>query len=495
MTIAPWLLVSILAYAAGTMLVSNWLVRGFKRPELPSKVTLRLLVDTAANLIWVALLLVFSVLSIRYAERMTSRSVGYLAFAVFGFLLSWIRANLYHRVQDQRQPEQQIDWRALVSALVHWSSYLLCALVLYVGLAWLLNQPVDPLHLVPLWTGALLPDLDSRDSLPGRLLPWLSRRLEDRLGSLEVWHTPTASALVALLASPLILLVGVRAWYLIPLGFFSHLLLDLLAPCGVMLLWPFNHTRYGLFKGVIQSSGCRAERIVVLVLAVVTVALLLAVGSGQPQPSVAPTPTYQQTLERYYSWRGRIQVFAYIEGSWQTSGRPVSGRFEILNAAGESFVILDRFSGEIFSAGQSGEDNVYLDRIILQSGPAVTVKPVELRLERQPLSDILNTVYEMQDEAGLQHIYASGDLFLPTTQDGTSPTLEVDYSQINLRQIQSHDAGHYSLHYLTAAELIQLADLQVETADLIVVATYVSPATGPKATPLPSLTSTAEPLE
>ncbi len=492
---SPWILIGALVYAVGTALLSNWLVRGFSRPRFPSRVTVRFLVDAAANLFWIALLWFYGVLGIRYSERIGNMAVGCLAFALFGFLLSWARAYLFRRVQEQRQPVRPIDGQALAREIVHWSSYLLWSLVLYLALCWLLDQAVEPLLFVPLWIGALLPDLDTLDSPLGRLLPWLSRRLEGRLGHLETWHTLGANALVALLTVPLAWLFSAQVWYLIPLGFCSHLLLDLLTPRGVMLIWPLTRTRFAVFRGAIQSPGGRFERLLVAGLGVVGLMLLIVGGLSRQEPVAAPSPSYQQTLERYYALRGRIQVFVYIEGSWQASGRPVSGRFEILNAAGESFVMLDRFSGRVFSAGRGEEDNVYLDRIVLQSGPAVTVKPVEIRLERRPLSDVLNTLYEMQVEAGLQHIYVSGELLLPAGQEATPSMLEVDYGQTSLRRVQLHEAGHYSLHYLTAGELIDLSALQVEVADLVIVATYVSPAAGPTVTPLPLPSATTAPRQ
>jgi hypothetical protein len=187
--------------------------------------------------------------------------------------------------------------------------------------------------------------------------------------------------------------------------------------------------------------------------------------------------------------RGRIQVFAYIDGSWQISGRPISGQFEILNASNQSFIVLDRYSGRIFTAGRSGEDNVYLNRISLQTGPSIVVKPVEIHLEHQPLADALDSVYEMQQEPGLQHIYVSGELLFPIQQDADGPVLQADYSQTDLRRIRTHGAGHYSLHYLSAADLIELADYQVETAELVIVATCARPANGPTVTPLPPATN------
>jgi membrane-bound metal-dependent hydrolase YbcI (DUF457 family) len=493
MNIAPWTLVGILACSVAITLVTNWVVTGFGLPELPRRVTLDGIVTILVNLIWIALVYVFGVLAIRYIERMTNTIFGYVLFATSAFLLSWLRAYLYHRIRDQRESRESTDRQALASVIVHNLTYLLFASVIYLVFFGLLRLPVDPILFIPLCIGSLLPDLDSRDSLPGRLVPWVSQKLEDRLGHLEEWHTLAATALVALVTAPLILLFGTQAWYLISFGFATHLFLDMLGPQGIMLFWPLSRTRYGVFGGVAKSPGCLAERTIAAGLAITGLILLFAVDLGRPETLPAPTPTYQQTVERYYSMRGRTLVTAYIDGSWQISGRPISGRFEILNASGASFIMLDRYSGKIFTAGRTADDNVYLNRIILQNGPSVLVKPVEVHLEHQPLSDALDIAYEMQREPGLQHIHVTGDLLLPVLENVISSTLQADYGQTSLRKIRSHGLGHYTLHYLTAADLIELADVEVKTADLVIVATYTRPATGPTVTPLPSRQFAAEP--
>ena len=486
MNIDPWILAGIVAYSVAVTVVTHWLVPGFDRSKPPYRVSLTGAVAVVGNLLWVFLVTVFGVVAIRYVERMGNAILAYTLFGVAGFLLSWVRAYLQRRVQSSFSG-RRFDWQQIASMLVHNLTYMLFASVLYVATLGLLNQPVDPILLIPLCIGALLPDLDSREQLAGRLLPWFAKTLETRLGHLEAWHTPAAAAFLALVTSPLSLLFGVQAWCLIPLGFLSHLLLDLLAPHGIMLLWPLRNTRYGVFGGVIRIPGCQAERVLAAGLAVMGFILLFAVDLGRPDAPPAPAPSYAQTMERYYSIRGQNQVFAYINGSWQISGLPISGWFEILNAREQSYVVLDRYSGKIFTAGRTREDNVYLNRVSLQVGPSVVIKPVEAHLERQSLGDATAIVYEMQKDPGLQHIYVTGELVLSTLHDATNPVLRADHGQAGLPKIQEHELGHFGLYYLSAAELIEIADLQVETADLVIVGTYARPATGPTVTPLPAM--------
>jgi hypothetical protein len=223
-------------------------------------------------------------------------------------------------------------------------------------------------------------------------------------------------------------------------------------------------------------------------LAVLVLALLLLVDLG-PEPALpAPLLSYGETVERYYDLRGRNQVVAAVEGTWQATGRRITDRFEVLNARGESFVMLDRFTGKVFTAGRGPQDDLYLNRIRLQPGSPVQVQAVEVQLMDELLASALAAIYPMEREPGLQHIYVSGDVTLPEGSGGTGPNLLPSFAQTSLRRIQPGDGGqgHYQLQYLTASDLIELAGINVASADLIIVATYVPDDAGPTPTPLPT---------
>ncbi len=490
--IDPWILLGLLAFSAVVTLTANWIVFGLQRPRLPRIRSFAFFLSLILNLLWILLIFFAGVVATRYIERIANAAIGYAVFAVVAFSLSLARASLHRRIQEQ-QKDVSLSVKAPLLRLLHSSIYLLLAIASYLALCLLLHHPVDLILLLPLCVGAILPDLDSGDSLAGRLLPFVSRRLEARLGSFQEWHSLGANLSIALVTAPLIPLIGLEAWGLVSLGFFLHLVLDLPRPQGIMLFWPVTRTRYYLFGGLIGDAGSRAERNLAAGLAILVVALLLVVEIGPtPPPSVA-TPSYQETLESYRAMRGRNLVFANVEGVWQITGRRMNGRFEILNASGDSFILLDRYSGSIFTAGRSAGDNLYLNRVSLQTGPSISVKPVEIHLQDQRLGDALALVYEMQREPGLEHIYASGDVVLPESSDGDDPGLQTDYAQTSLRRIEAHENGHFTLRYLTASDLIELANLRVEIADLVIVATYASPVAGPTVTPLPSPPPTLEP--
>ncbi len=495
----PWFLLALLVLSIGVTLTADWLVARLQRSG--SQPT-RSLGTVAADLVWILLVFVTGLIATRYIERMANVAVGYLIFGLVVLGGSLIRAFLYQRSKDQRGMGQQdakpkMGPQELARYAVHNLTYLLFAVVVFLALSLLLGRPADPILLIPLCIGALLPDLDSQSSVTGRLLPFIARRLESRFGHQEEWHSLAAAAFVALITAPLIPALraaGISflpAWGAMTLGFVSHLVLDLLSPQGVLVFWPASRNHYSIFGGSVASPGSARERRLALALAAIAVILLLLVDVGPPQPAPVVVPSYEQTVARYHEMRSRNLALADVDGIWQATGQRVTDRFEILNAAGPSFVMLDRYTGRVFTAGRTASDNLYLNRITLRTGSPVRIKAVEAQIHDQALAEALPVVYEMQREPGLQHIYISGDVVVPAPpapMSGAvvSPTLHANLAQTSLRRIQSLGPGHFSLHYLTAGEAIELGNVQVETADLVIVATYTDAAPGPTVTPLPA---------
>jgi inner membrane protein len=476
--LSRWTVGGLLALSIAVTLLADWIVAGLKRPTLAGTrgTGVTTIVSLLANLAWILLVWGASVLAVRYLERLGNPAAGYALYALVVFSFSLVRARLYRRISQERAT-------SLVRGVVHNLTYLLAATLLYLVLSLIVLWPVDPLLFIALWLGALVPELDRWTAGMDRVRLLVSRWTRVDLGHLQEWHSLGANVLVALITLPLLAVIGLHGWALIWLGFLSHLSVDLFDPRGLMLFWPLSRRRYYL-PGFKSPGGVGESRLAAILALVVVVLLFVVEIAPAPAPPVQ-APSFEQSLQSYYSMRGRNLVFARVEGSWQATGRWMSGTFEVLNAADSSLVLLDRYDGSVFTAGRSAADNLYVSALSLSKGRAARVKPVEVHLQDQRLAEALPTVYQMQREPGLQHIFVSGDVLLPLPEVVAGPSLQADYAQTLLRKVQVEEAGHYVLRYLTASELTDLANIEVESADLVIVATYATPATGPTVTPLP----------
>lgn len=474
---SPWAMLALLALSAVLTLIANWSVSVLRRRPGWQALTLG---TAISHLVWMLLMAAALILGVRYVERLpAAAAIGYIVLGLGIFLLSAGRSLLRQQARQKRDTEDLNVVEALSGV-----TYVLFSAALYVGVSLVLHRPVWPILFVPLGFGSLLPDLDSRTSLAGRLLPVLSRRMEASLGDGGSWHSLGACTIIALITAPVVLLIPIEGWALILLGFLSHVVLDTLRPSGTRLFWPLSRRRYYVW-GRFGTAHC-TERRVGLVLVFVTVAMLFAADLEPPQPPPVEVPSYEQSLQRYESLRGRTLVLADVDGIWQATGRRVYARFEVLSMEGESLVMLERFTGRIFRAGRQPEDHLYLNRLSIVAGSAVRVKPVEISLADQLLADALPVVYQMQVEPGLQHIYVSGELVVASDAAVTGDRLSGDHAQLQVRRIIEGEGNQFRLQYMTASELIALAGIRVESGQLVIVATYTSPASGPTATPLPT---------
>lgn len=120
------------------------------------------------------------------------------------------------------------------------------------------------------------------------------------------------------------------------------------------------------------------------------------------------------------------------------------------------------------------------------------IKPVEVNLREEKLAGALPVIYQMQREPGLQYIFASGDVVVPVSDEQAEPQLSGSRAQTRLPKIQDLGNGHFRLRYLTASELIDLGELQVAAADLVITATSTARTGGPTPTPLPQPLSRQE---
>ncbi len=83
-----------------------------------------------------------------------------------------------------------------------------------------------------------LPELDHERSEIGQLFRSLSRWIARKYGHRTLTHSFVALGLLGAAASPLLVLGHSELWWALLLGYFSHLILDVLTPKGVCLFWP-----------------------------------------------------------------------------------------------------------------------------------------------------------------------------------------------------------------------------------------------------------------
>ena len=234
--------------------------------------------------------------------------------------------------------------------------------------------------------GSLLPDLDSPQSALGRLLPFLSERIERHWGHRSVTH----SLLVFLGLGVALLPLGLYRWTwyaALLIGYLSHLVADCATKSGAPLFHP--HPTLCVWPGADRfrfHTGSLQEGLLLLVLLGLLLLLLPVSRAGGVWRSLrylAATPGMAYRDYREATTQTRLE----FRGRWRDTHQPVQGTALVLEGRSDRFLIA--YEGQVVAYGEQGD--ILPDHTRIQ----VTGQPVQvdtLRVQGQSLTRVLGQI-------------------------------------------------------------------------------------------------------
>lgn len=256
-------------------------------------------------------------------------------------------------------------------------TYLAGAIVSGSFLALLTGAPLSWIGWVGAIAGALAPDLLSRS----RSRPFM-HSLPAAAGTTLFWW----SFHWAQLQWPLGFSAGWGAGYL------AHLLLDSMTVPGVSLFWPSSLMavlpKPERLRIEPSAPGERRLRTVLLLMGIVLVPLQ-AVGLRGTLHRLIQTP--QAAEEDYLRYtHDNHRVWIQFQGFFNSSQRPVSGKWEAIHApTANTLLVLDP-SGKVHRIGSHPTDTIRPSRIRALRGEPIHAQAKELSLKHQPLKALLS---------------------------------------------------------------------------------------------------------
>lgn len=252
-----------------------------------------------------------------------------------------------------------------------------------------------------------LPDVDTTASYVGRVLFPISRYLEANHGHRTLTHSLLACAVVYVMTyviSPFVESaasvlasrslshsVGSEAfsrafafnvvgdappaaaqhalWCSLFYG--SHLVLDMIigGHAGVQFLWPLKW-RFWLLN--VRSGSQGAHVCAWLLLGGCVLPFVIDPSSVSIERFLHVQGASQSFAEEdYRRWESEYYVSLDIQGTWQSSHTPITGRYQVVELAGNTFVLRDPATGKTFTAGNGNpkEDVYLLKAVAYQDAP------------------------------------------------------------------------------------------------------------------------------
>ena len=322
---------------------------------------------------------------------------------------------------------------------------------------------------------SLLPDLDKRNSIIGRLFPFISEPIDFHFGH----RTLTHSLLFQLIA-------GAALYWLLPFGGFlavtcgivSHAVGDMMTPHGVAWLWP-SQARCVL-------PGNTRFRMKPMGWGELWFALLLAASAfpllGMAQSGAGTTGLIRQALgditrarADYDAEKGGFAWTLRIEGRDNRTFDDVRGEYAVIGPWKEGGFILDTENGPRSACRASGCD-WYTDRAVVVRGAAEQTTVREIKAKTASVAAL---------REALAPLVAVGQVYLLGSLGGREippqpPTVAVSGDTVELRYARPSVLGGWHDEVLRDVELtVQVRHTPGQSVPGIVLAGDNKPALPP----------------
>jgi inner membrane protein len=295
--------------------------------------------------------------------------------------------------------------------------------------------------------GSLLPDLDTRQSLAGRLLLPLSGWLEYQFG-----HRTFTHALVPQLV------IGALLYYTLPFGWFlavmsgwvSHSVADMMTPSGVAWFWP-SPIRCVLpgNEAYRMESMSYGELSFAGILAVLTFPLLAwaNVGEGTAGLIQAALGRLESAREQYDAEKGEWAWTLELQGKHNWTHADVSGTYPVRGHWGENGFLLESGSGPV-TVCRSSHCDWYAEHAVLVRGAPEQTTTRTLTAEQATGAELAEQIRSLEASG---QVYVLGTLTARRASP-QPPTVEVAGETVTLQYASAQDLA--ALGPVRSAELV-----------------------------------------
>jgi len=265
----------------------------------------------------------------------------------------------------------------------------------------LIGLALSPVLLAFAVLGALLPDIDTRDSTIGLTFSPVSIWVERRFGHRGITHSLVGLAIAGILFAPIVL-YRFDCWLVFLIGYFSHILIDAVNKTGVPLFYPSR------IRAVMPGSekyrirvGTTPEYVLLAALVIITVGVMQVnkVGAMQALHHLIRSPS--DAVSDYRLWSNKYRVYAKVKGINSVTQEEIDARFEVIGTLDQQTLVVKAKDGAVYSVGPKKENNIISGKVICEKGERIRVQVKTLHLKNQPLSDILKHV----NPKGETHIF------------------------------------------------------------------------------------------
>ena len=268
----------------------------------------------------------------------------------------------------------------------------------------LLLGTAKPLPLALAVLGSQLPDIETTTSIIGQVFYPISSWIEDRFPHRSVTHSLIATVAIATVSLAVGAALGdIKTAAAVPLGHVLSCFSDCFTRQGVQLFWPDPAWSISVSnpKRRIRTGGPAEYWVLAVAVVLLLVGIWLA-GAGGVQTQVSQGLGLRDgALATYNTHAASAEVYAEITGVWADDRTRADGRYLILDAMGNEFIVTD--GQGVYQTGKQ----LLVDKLTTVTGAAMTRTTQTLTLNDE---DVVTRLQALRMANPSARIYVSGSI-------------------------------------------------------------------------------------
>ena len=275
----------------------------------------------------------------------------------------------------------------------------------------LLLGTAQPLPLALAVLGSQLPDIDTTTSIIGQVLYPVSSWIEDRYPHRSVTHSLAATVAIATVAVTVGAVIGdIKPWLALPLGHLLSCFSDCFTRQGVQLFWPDPAWAISVSnpKRRLRTGGPGEYWVLSVAVGLLLLGIWLA-GTGGVTGQVNQSLGLRDgAMATYNANAASAEVYAEITGVWADDRTRADGRYLILDAVGNEFVVTD--GQGVYQTGKQ----LLVDKLTTATGAAMVRTTQTLTLSDE---DVVSRLQALRMANLTARVYVSGSLTVDFPED------------------------------------------------------------------------------
>ena len=270
----------------------------------------------------------------------------------------------------------------------------------------LLLGTAQPLPLALAVLGSQLPDIDTTTSITGQVLYPISSWIEDRFPHRSVTHSLAATVAIATVSLAVGASLGdIKSWLALPLGHLLSCFSDCFTRQGVQLFWPTPVWAISVSnpKRRIRTGGPAEYWVLAVAVGLLMLSIWLA-GTGGVTGQVNQSLGLRDgAMATYNTHAASAEVYAEITGVWADDRTRADGRYLILDAVGNEFIVTD--GQGVYQTGKQ----LLVEKLTTATGTAMTRTTQTLTLSDE---DVVSRLQALRMANPSARIYLSGSIMV-----------------------------------------------------------------------------------